>query len=72
VLADEEQRWVQGLTPGQRKTFLGEDGRGDPWKYSLREDSIALETFLDYAFEQGVSHRRFAVEELFAPSTLHL
>jgi len=72
VLANEEQHWVQELTPDQRKTFLGEDARGDPWKYSLQRDSNALETFLDYAFEQGISHRRFAVEELFAPSTLHL
>jgi 4,5-dihydroxyphthalate decarboxylase len=71
VLADEEQRWVRGLTPEQRETFLGENNRGDPWTYSLQEGRITLETFLDYAFEQGIAHRRFAVEELFAPSTLN-
>jgi 4,5-dihydroxyphthalate decarboxylase len=72
VLAEEEQRWLQGLTPEQRETFLGERSRGDPWKYSLREDRNTLETFLDYAFEQGISHRRFAIDELFAPSTLDI
>jgi 4,5-dihydroxyphthalate decarboxylase len=69
VLAEEERQWLAGLTQAQRAVFLG---NGDPWKYSLREDRRTVETFLDYAFEQGITQRRFAVEDLFAATTLSL
>jgi 4,5-dihydroxyphthalate decarboxylase len=61
VLAEEEHAWLARLAPAQRAAFLA----GDPWKYSLREDRKTVETFLDYAFEQGITQRRFALEELF-------
>lgn len=71
VLAEEEREWLAGLTAAQRVLFLGEPGAPrDPWKYSLREERKTVETFLDYAFEQGITRRRFAVEDLFAASTL--
>ena len=66
VLAEEEREWLEKLAPGDRATFLEDD----PWKYSLREDRKTVETFLDYAFEQGITERRFGVEEMFAASTL--
>lgn len=73
VLAEEEREWFTQLAPKHRTTFLGgsADPR-DPWKYSLRQDRETVETFLDYAFEQGITTRRFAVEEIFAPTTLDL
>jgi 4,5-dihydroxyphthalate decarboxylase len=61
VLAEEERAWLDSLPYAARAAFLA----GDPWKYSLREDRRTVETFLDYAFEQGITKRRFAVEELF-------
>lgn len=62
VLAEEERAWLDSLPYAARAAFLA----SDPWKYSLKEDRKTVETFLDYAFEQGVAKRRFAVEELFA------
>jgi 4,5-dihydroxyphthalate decarboxylase len=73
VLAEEERHWLEGLTPAQRLAFLGDDAHpANPWKCSLAADWRTVETFLDYAFEQGISDRGYAVEELFATSTLNL
>jgi hypothetical protein len=44
----------------------------DPWIYSLREDRKTVETFLDYAHEQGLTPSRYEAKELFAASTLEL
>lgn len=40
------------------------------WPYGLTGNRHALETFLRYHHEQGLSRRPVAVEELFAPETL--
>jgi 4,5-dihydroxyphthalate decarboxylase len=45
---------------------MGEDW----WPYGLEPNRKALETFLRYHHEQGLSKRRFSPEELFAPETL--
>ena len=45
---------------------LGEDW----WAYGLEPNRHALDTFLRYHHEQGLSPRRLAPEELFAPETL--
>ncbi len=45
---------------------LGEDW----WAYGLEPNRHVLDTFLRYHHEQGLSHRRLAPEELFAPETL--
>jgi 4,5-dihydroxyphthalate decarboxylase len=37
----------------------------DPWPYGIEKNYVTLDAFLGYAFEQGVSARRLAVEELF-------
>ena len=42
----------------------------DFWPYGLTRNVDALATFLRYSHEQGLSRRRLAPEELFAPETL--
>ena len=42
----------------------------DFWPYGLAANTTALETFLRYSHEQGLSPRRLAPEDLFAPETL--
>jgi 4,5-dihydroxyphthalate decarboxylase len=37
----------------------------DPWPYGVEPNRRTLEAFLQFAFEQGVCHRRLGVEELF-------
>ena len=37
----------------------------DPWPYGVEPNRRTLEAFLQFAYEQGVCHRRLAVEELF-------
>ena len=44
----------------------------DPFPYGLKKNVKMLETFLDYALEQGLISRRPKFEDLFAPSTLEL
>jgi 4,5-dihydroxyphthalate decarboxylase len=42
----------------------------DWWSYGFAANREVLETFLRYHHEQGLSKRRLAAEELFAPETL--
>jgi len=42
----------------------------DPWSYAFEPNRAALETMIRWSHEQGMIARRFAPEELFAPSTL--
>jgi 4,5-dihydroxyphthalate decarboxylase len=44
----------------------------DFWPYGVEPNRAVLDRFLDYHHRQGLSKRHVAVEELFAPSTLHL
>jgi hypothetical protein len=48
------------------KAVLGEDW----WPYGLEPNRHALDTFLGYHHEQGLSQRRLKPEELFAPEAL--
>ena len=41
----------------------------DPWPYGVAPNQAALEAMCRYAHEQGLTGRRLAVEELFAPNT---
>ncbi len=50
----------------ENRQLLGDD----PWPYGLEPNRKALDTFLRYHHEQGLSRRRFTPEELFAPETL--
>lgn len=69
ILAEEERQWWNSLTDAQRQTLQRD---GDPWIYSVREDRETVETFLDYAYEQGLTLNRSEIEDLFAPTTLSL
>ncbi|MDP9430831.1 MAG: ABC transporter substrate-binding protein [Actinomycetota bacterium] len=53
------------LIPGleEARSLLGEDY----WSYGLEANRHVLETFLRYHSDQGLSRRRYAPEELFAP-----
>ena len=42
----------------------------DFWSYGLQANAHVLEAFLRYHFEQGLSRRQLAPEELFAPESL--
>jgi len=42
----------------------------DFWPYGIAPNRPTLEAFVQYAHEQGVCHRRLALEEMFAPETL--
>ena len=42
-------------------------GGDDFWPYGIEKNRVALEAFLRYADEQGVSERRVTLEEMFAP-----
>jgi 4,5-dihydroxyphthalate decarboxylase len=42
----------------------------DLWPYGLEPNRVALDAFLEMAYEQGVCKRRLAPEELFAPQVL--
>jgi 4,5-dihydroxyphthalate decarboxylase len=39
----------------------------DPWPYGIEPNRRTLETFLSFAFEQGVCARKLTAEELFVP-----
>lgn len=48
------------------KSLFGEDF----WPYGLEKNRATLQAFIDFAFEQGVCHRRLALEELFPRQVL--
>jgi 4,5-dihydroxyphthalate decarboxylase len=56
------------LTPQleEARALLGQDY----WSYGVEGNRRTLETFLRYHHEQGLSERKFAPEELFAPESL--
>ena len=53
-----------GAEQEEERALLGPD----PWPYSVERNRVALETLLDYAFEQGLTERRLDIEEMFTPS----
>ena len=55
--------WAVDTAEGIRGLF-----GGTYWPYGVDENWQTLDTFLEYAYEQGVAHRRVAVEELFPAS----
>ena len=48
------------------KALFGEDF----WPYGLEKNRKTLQAFVDFAFEQGVCHRRLTLEELFPRQVL--
>jgi len=57
-----------GLIGDEAKRALA----GDPMAYGVKAARPVLETIAQYVHEQGLSSRRIALEEVFAPSTLDL
>jgi 4,5-dihydroxyphthalate decarboxylase len=54
--------WVPDYAALSRERF-----GDDIWPYGIEANRVTLEAFAQYAFEQGVSHRKVPIEELFAP-----
>lgn len=48
---------------GKIRELMGEDY----WPYGVEKNQRTLETFLRYAFEQGVSQRKLSIDDLFPP-----
>ena len=75
-----EERYVRGMTLnnmdlmlpwltkliGESRALLGEDW----WPYGIQRNRAALEAILRYHHEQGLTPRRLAIEEAFAPGLL--
>lgn len=57
--------WLPSLLETNR-ALMG----ADPWAYGVAANRNTLETYLRYHAEQGLSKRRWAIEELFAPECL--
>ncbi|MGH7058379.1 MAG: hypothetical protein ACREFZ_11010, partial [Acetobacteraceae bacterium] len=47
-------------------------GGGDPLPYGIEPNRAMLETLIGYAREQRILPRSYAMEEVFAPETMHL
>ena len=57
--------WASALVESDLE-LMGEDW----WPYGVGANRPAVETFLRYQHEQGLSARRFALEEVFAADLL--
>jgi 4,5-dihydroxyphthalate decarboxylase len=57
--------WLPSYTERLKKLF-GEDF----WPYGLEPNRTTLQAFVDFAYEQGVCHRRLELEELFPKQVL--
>ncbi len=60
--------WIAAELDELKEPFAGFGG--DPFVYGVGPNRRVLDALLDYSFEQGLSERRVAVDELFAPETL--
>jgi len=55
--------------------YLEEERRlwgGNPWPHGIKANRTTIDTFVRYAHEQGYIDRRLSIDEMFAPTTLHL
>ena len=64
------------LQPYFSAGLIGDDAKralaSDPMPYGIKAARPVLETIAQYVHEQGLTNRRVALEEMFAPSTLDL
>ena len=44
----------------------------DPYPYGVKSNQKVLDTITEYSYEQGLTPRKMALDEIFAPSTLDL
>ena len=69
---DEAKQQPEVITPwfselfAENRALLGEDW----WPYGLTRNRTAVDTFLRYHYEQGLSQRRLSSEEIFVPELL--
>jgi 4,5-dihydroxyphthalate decarboxylase len=56
--------------PAEHADTVAAMGSEDFWRYGVAGNEKVLEAFLRYHHEQGLSKRRVALDEMFAPSTL--
>jgi len=56
--------WQQADIEEMRGLFAD----GDPWPYGIEKNRPTLNALLDYLFQQGMSSRRLAIDDLFAPA----
>jgi 4,5-dihydroxyphthalate decarboxylase len=67
-------RALELADPYFRCGYLPREARGafakDPYPYGIQANRKVLETVAEYSHEQGLTPRRVAIEEVFAPSTL--
>ena len=54
--------WIRHYVDEQRE-LLGED----VWTYGVEQNTVALETFTRYAYEQGLTSRFIPLDEIFVP-----
>jgi len=52
----------------ETRTLMGDNF----WPYGIEPNRKALETLLQYSYEQGLSRRKLKIEDIFHPSTLEL
>lgn len=57
--------WGRHLFEEERRA-LGDD----PWPFGVKSNRANLERFMGYSLDQGLTEKKLAVEELFAPDTL--
>ena len=57
--------WLQPLME-EEQSIIGKDW----FPYGIERNRPTLEALLQYLHEQGLSHRRVAIDELFAPATM--
>jgi 4,5-dihydroxyphthalate decarboxylase len=50
----------------ENRALLGEDW----WPYGVKRNRTAVDSFLRYFHEQGLSHRRLSCEDIFVPELL--
>lgn len=72
-LADASKQHMSVITPwfsdlfAKNRGLLGDDW----WPYGLERNREAVDTFLRYHFEQGLSKTRLTSEDIFVPALLH-
>jgi len=63
---------AQNLSPADEAVIALKQVVGDPFPFGINRNRKALETIIEFAVDQHVIPKRFAIEELFAPGTVNL
>jgi 4,5-dihydroxyphthalate decarboxylase len=68
-MSDATASWIPLPWTPARVAASEEMFGSDPWPYGVEPNRVTIETFLTYAYEQGVCERLLTPEELFVPAT---